>query len=285
MSEQALRVLVPLDGSDEAESVFPLLDALAHFRPIRLTLLRVVAADEPTASASRYLGSLLEWLRRRNLPSETKCEWGRPAREILWLGKGVRFDLIAMSTHGRTGLRRTLMGSVTEEVLRHAEIPLLINRPGTRPGSWEQILACLDGSKLAEQILPDAQRLARMTGGHLHLIQAARPATLVGAEEGGVYLPAENPLPYLRSVCERLEAPGIPASPVVKEGPPAAVICRSAEEVGAGLIMMATHGRTGLGRFFLGSTAEEVLRHSPCPVYVRRTVAMPVESGTPVARV
>lgn len=287
MSGEPLRVLVPLDGSADAESIFPALEPLARFRQVRMTLFRVIGREESAESARTYLGSLLDRLGGGNLPSEIKCEWGNPAEEILWLGKEVRFDLIAMSTHGRTGLRRTFLGSVAEEVLRRAEVPLLINRPETRSGDWKEIVVGLDGSSLAESILPYALKLARTAGGRLHLIQAVMPAMMLGAGEEGVYFPTEDPLPYLRRVCGRLEKDGASAVPVAREGPPAAEICSLAEEVGAGLICVATHGRSGLGRVLMGSTAEEVLRRAPCPVFVRRTVrtvagAGPAEVGAVV---
>lgn len=85
-------------------------------------------------------------------------------------------------------------------------------------------------------------------------------------------------MPYLRGVCERLVAEGVEARPVGLEGRAASRVLEHAKEAGAGLICMATHGRTGLARALLGSVAEEILRHAPCPVLVRRTAKSAVRS-------
>jgi nucleotide-binding universal stress UspA family protein len=246
-----------------------------------VTLLRVVERDQSATPALEYLAGVRKSLEADGIPADVKTDWGKPAEEILWLGKPSRYDLIAMTSHGRSGWRRVFMGSVAESVLRHAEIPLLINRPTARTGDWKRIVVGLDGSPLAEQVLPDAARMAKLFGASVHLVKVGMSAVLAGmAGEGGAYMPPEDPMPYLLPVCERLAREGAPAVPVAREGSAAFEISRYAEEVGAGLVMITTHGRTGLARAFWGSVAEDVLRSAPCPVFVRRTVrvAAPAEA-------
>ena len=94
----------------------------------------------------------------------------------------------------------------------------------------------------------------------------------IGLEASPVTIPAEDPMPYLRKVANRLVAHGVHAHPLTCEGAAHDAILRQAEETGASLLCMTTHGRTGLARLFLGSVAEGVLRKAPCPVLLRRSV-------------
>ena len=91
----------------------------------------------------------------------------------------------------------------------------------------------------------------------------------------------EDPQPYLEGVCGRLARQGILAVPAAREGFAGQEIVRLAREIGAGLIGMATEGKSGFPRLLAGSVAEEVLRSAPCPVLLRRWA--PVEAGAPRA--
>ena len=278
-----LRILVPLDGSAEAEAALPLSAPLFRARPVRLTLFRVTAPDESAAAARDYLGRVRDALRPHQVAAETRVEWGAPAEEILWLAKTGGFDLVAMTTHGRGGLRRWFGGSVAEEVVRHAEIPVLLNRPGQPLPPWTRFVVPLDGSPLAERILPDALRLARLFGAELQFLEAVMPPLVMGREAGFLpYLPPADPTPYLRGLCDRAAREGVAARPVARVGPSTREILRHLEESKAGLVCMTTHGRTGLARLAFGSTAEQILRHATCPVLLRRVLA--AEAPVDVAR-
>ncbi|HLF95409.1 MAG TPA: universal stress protein [Planctomycetota bacterium] len=277
MEIQALRVLVPLDGSTEGEAVVDPLVSLKGMGPLRVTLMRVVPPNESGESAKRYLGIVRERFEKQGIPAETRTEWGEPAREIRYCAGRSSFDLVAMTSHGRSGLKRAYLGSVTEEVLRHSELPLLVVRPGVKAADWKRVVVPLDGSALAERILPDAARLAKAFGTRIQLLRVT-PSSVVQMMAAGHAgpIPAEDPGPYLQEVGRRLSREGIASEPAVRRGDPVVEICRTAEEVGAGAICLATHGRTGLPRALLGSVAEGVLRAAPCPVYVLRTLEAPV---------
>lgn len=271
-------ILVPLDGSPEAESILPALLPLALTGPVVVTLLQVAATEEEMGASRVYLGKKRMNLSRGGIRPVTRVEWGHPAEKILELIEGRKYDLIAMTTHGRTGLRRVLAGSVAEEVLRHTCVPAIMNRPDSRIGDWRRIVVALDGSPAAETILPDAVRLARTLKATLQIV---RTAVAVGDLDGIPYLILpEDPLPYLQRICDRLARQGAFALPVALDGHAADEIVRYAGGIGAGLICMTTHGRTGFSRALVGSVAEEVIRAAPCPVLVRRTagVEAPVET-------
>jgi nucleotide-binding universal stress UspA family protein len=109
------------------------------------------------------------------------------------------------------------------------------------------------------------------------------PVFTGGIVETPMVLQPEDPLPYLRGVVTRLQALGVTASATALEGRASGEILRHLQVTGASLLCMTTHGRSGLSRLLLGSVAEEILRKSPCPVLLRRTVASAEVVGVPVA--
>jgi nucleotide-binding universal stress UspA family protein len=276
MNQTQVRLLVPLDGTLESESVLPALMPLFRTKRVRLTLLGVGTGGESSEAMRVYLDRLRTSMLLNEVPSETKVEWGDPEAEILKAAKPSAFDLIAMTTHGRTGLRRELVGSVAEMVLRHAEIPVLAFRPGAKVGDWKRMVAALDGSAAAESVLGDARELARAMGATLHLVRVKGPKPRLTLHPGDAFpVPEEDPEPYMDAAMSALAATGVLALASVRVGDAADEILALARETNAGLICLTTHGRTGLARQLLGSVAESVLRGADCPVLLRRAVASP----------
>lgn len=248
MNETPLRVLVPVDEDPEALSslVLPLTEA----NRLRVTLFHC-GDPKPLREAERIF-------RRRGLETTAVAAEGAPAREIPLVAKTGRSDLIAMLTHGRRGPRRAVRGSVAEDVLRAARVPVLLGRSDHRRGPWRLIVAALDGSARAERVLPLASRLAKAAGTPLYLLRAYRPGE---SREARLYLERTR---------ARLEGRGVAALAVARPGAAAKAILRYAKDVGAGLVCLTTRGRTGWKRLLLGSVAEEVVRRSACPVLALR---------------
>ena len=245
MVERPLHVLAPIDrnAGDLSSMILPLVAS----RPLCVTLFRVGDGENLRESARIF--------RMRGLPVEQVRGDGPTAREIVLMAKANRCDLIAMLTHGRRGLSRAVLGSVAEDVLRASPVPVLLGKPGAAKGSWNHVVAALDGSARAERILPWASRLAKVAGTPLRLIRVGD-----GPEARD----------YLARTGARLERKGVAALPVQKRGDPARAVTRYARDIGAGLICVTTTGRTGLRRLLLGSVAEEIIRRSPCPVLALR---------------
>lgn len=140
------RVLIPLDGSEPAEAILPFAEQVAGPLDAEVCLLRVVEPMPPMvglgtggvvgpdvlalrqAEAKQYLAQVAERLTGRGLRVQTRLTFGVPEVEILEVATAEKADLIAMSTHGRRGVRRALFGSVAEEVLRSAAVPVLLVR-------------------------------------------------------------------------------------------------------------------------------------------------------------
>jgi len=259
MAAGSLRLLLPLDGSSEAESVLAAVLPLADRRPLRLTLLSAIPKSVGRAAAEAYLDRAMRALRRPDVEVRAESCLGDPASAIISHAVSDRSDLIAMTTHGRSGLRRLLMGSVTEKVLRQAPFPLITCRPGCRMEGWAHVVA-LDGSPRAESILDDILPLTRLLGATLHLLHVRSGPT------------ASDAASSLKRAARHCIEAGAQVIAEIREGAPTREILRYAEEVRAGLVALATHGRTGLDRALMGSVAEEVLRKTTCPVLLRREV-------------
>ena len=201
-----------------------------------------------------------------------------------------RVDMIVMATHGRSGLKRWVYGSVAMDLLRQASIPILLVRPGdaaTLPEAAAlRILVPLDGSAFGESALDAAVALARLLGGSLVLVQAVpelqrSPLGLLlgplGAdptEHAALRAAAES---YLDDVRQTLEGEGVAAETHVTEGDPAPAILETIQARGCALVAVATHGRSGLARLGAGSVAEAITTTAPSPVLVVHSAGMDEE--------
>jgi nucleotide-binding universal stress UspA family protein len=257
MTTRPLRILLPLDGSSEAETILGAVLPLAERRPLRLTLFEAYAKDGSRSDVEAYLARSAAALRGPNLEVAWETCFGEPAVAIVAHSISHNADFIAMTTHGRSGVRRLLMGSVAEKVLRQATLPLVTCRPGSRMEGWAHVVA-LDGSARAETILDDVVTLTRTVGATLHLLHVASD-------------PADREVRgYLKQVALQIRALGVEVATAVRAGSASTEILRYAAQVRAGVVALATHGRTGVKRVLMGSVAEEILRKSPCPVFLRR---------------
>lgn len=277
MNTPLRRILVPCDGSIESEAVLGMLAPFARQEQSEVAVLYVAGAGQSPQGPPPRIDQLCQALRTLGIHAWMELREGKPAEQILAWAREKGVDLIAMTTHGHSGMRRVMLGSVAEDILRHTEVPVLITRPATPAHAWKRIVVALDGSPQAENVLRDAVELARISGAALELVQVALPVvSAAGLGEFPTLMPSEDPRPYLRRMAARVEAVGVQARPVALEGRAAPEILRHLEQEGAALVCLTTHGRTGLSRLLLGSIAEEVLRHAPCPVWIRRSIAAQV---------
>ncbi len=187
-------------------------------------------------------------------------------------------DLVVMGTHGRRGPARLFLGSVAEEVVRHAPCPVLTLREEKAPKAIEaveKILVPVDFSPYSQEALSYGKEVAALYGAGLQVLHTIEePAYPYFYTPGGTYSPVEQ-LEALREKAEEAldkmlsETPGpeVPAERFVATGRPASEIARFAEERGSDMVVIATHGLTGLERLLVGSTAEQVVRLAHCPVF------------------
>lgn len=277
-------ILVPLDGSPLAERALPFARRLAHASGARLNLIRVadhfeerLAGDE---EAQTYLDVLFAGLAEAGLTGETQVLASRhhPANAIVDRSHG-HADLVVMATHGRSGLGRAIYGSVAEDVLRQAEVPVLMVPPTGQP-LWPtegtlRILVPLDGSTFAEEILTPAVSLAKALGAELRLLRIVEPVYPLNPELTAYSTTrAEAELAeaqaYLESVSSKLVPAGVAMTARAVMGVPAPTLMAVAAEESVSVIAMATHGRTGLARIVIGSVATSVLRQTKVPMLLAR---------------
>lgn len=272
-------ILIPLDGSRFASRALP------HARRLladggALTLLRVLDPEldhdaehgnAAQVAATRQLEELKEELTRHEVAATTQVRFGRAAEVIRVASRG--HDLVAMSTHARTGLDRWLHGSVAEEVLRHSDPPVLLLNPAALEaeprGPIRTVLVPLDGSSRAREVLDLVQGVARRHQARVKLLKV-EPLPITEVPSPAV-VPAWDPEAVRRSLAgphDLLAANGVAVETEAAFGFEAAAISEATANVD--LVVLGTHGRTGLLRLLLGSIAEDVIHHAKCPCLVQR---------------
>ena len=284
------KIIVPLDGSKLAEQILPFARLLAGACEIPVELLRV---HEPGSKTAYWPplpnGDYLKHISARYLPASLSIdlteEMGEPAELIVERAKRNPACLIAIATHGLSGIRRWLLGSVASKVVHGATNALLVIRPaeGLDPGAeieLKTVFVPLDGSGLAEKILPHVLPLAKKLAMEMQLLRAySVPPEYYLVGEGLYMQPIaeqkevirKEAAVYLDGKVETLQAEGFPrVIATAIDGDPAEVIIDLAQKTPHSLIAMSTHGRSGIGRWMLGSVAERVIQHSKNPVLLLR---------------
>jgi nucleotide-binding universal stress UspA family protein len=297
------RIIVPLDGSKIAEESLPYAQFLGSALKIPLELLAVVDVVEIglrlAADKSYLLQSVIEntVTRSEDYLRQVGASYFNDVRVRSAVKKGVASEviidhaaedpgaLICMSAYGGSGRDRWLLGSVAEKVLRGASNPVLLYRPGRGEpaaayASIKAIVVPLDGSELAETVLGPVVELARRINCRLILFRAYHVPYTALLPAAGYYPPIDYTLigsfreeatSYLERKAEALRELGVQdVSCLAKEGLAADSIISLAREEQDNLVAMCTHGRSGIGRWVLGSVTETVVRHSGDPVLVIR---------------
>ena len=293
------RILVCLDGSELAAQILPYARMQALQFGSEVHLLNVIEKSNKEREVKRshepamrrYLDKMAEPLREQDI--EVKCATveGAAAQSILAYADQCEVNLIAMATQGRSGLKRAVLGSVAGSVLRESGLPVLIVRPletGTKDSedarAVTKILVCLDGSRLAEQVMPCATGEALAFQAKLVLFQVVpEPIAYSPGIPGAASMPvqteamlqqAQTDLGLAREYLEGLAAPlrekGVQVETAAMLGSIGQTILNYASRNDVDLITIATHGRSGLKRAVFGSVADYLLRESGLPTLVIR---------------
>lgn len=241
---------------------------LLHVLPRSL----LTASPAERASARRTALASLEHrqaeLTSQGLGVTIELRIGNPADEIEKAAILLPAFAIAMPTHAREGLGRLLSGSVAESVLRHSDVPqLLWNERGAAHGESAKRAVLLPVADMgsADALLPAVTEYARATGAAVVVFHQE-----LGQNDLGEDLEPAGNHAYVNEVCARIKEASLGVQRISRTGGAvASEIVAVAEECRAELIVLATHGRTGVDRFLFGSVAEMVLRHAPCAVWVQ----------------
>lgn len=280
-------ILVPVDGSDPANDAATEAIALAETFDATLSLLHVLEptwfrpeAAMPENPDRDVVDDLTEQALARaqsraaehGVDCRAYVEHGVVHREIESHVEDHGVDLVAMGTHGRTGLERVLLGSVTERVLQTCPTPVMTTGDESPQLETDNILVPTDGSDSAERATEHALTLAEHLDATVHALSVVNARTTGATFESGEALARvreqlrrarhEN----VETVAERADDCGVPCETTVIEGAPEEVILSYVDDHDIDLVTMGTRGESGLGRGFFGSVTERTVRRSDAPV-------------------
>jgi nucleotide-binding universal stress UspA family protein len=295
---QIRSVLVPIDFSrpsiNAIEAALPL---IKHFGA-DLHLVHVFEPDYPLTSMAaiplvvpelevgqRVKRRLKQLVKDHSLllrPENIHAIKGRPFEQICQLARVQDIDLIVMATRGNTGLKHLALGSTTERVVRYSPCPVLVVRESQpeqtksarRTATLRKILVPVDFSECSLKGVAFARALARDLGSNLILLNSVALQYYIASDEYGRFnLPQvleqteKSACDQMRDFVAKTNWGGVGVDSTIEIGHAGEQICAAAAEK-ADLIVIATHGHTGLKHVLLGSTAEYVVRHASCPVLV-----------------
>jgi nucleotide-binding universal stress UspA family protein len=289
-------LLVPLDGSQLAESALPFAASLGETLAAKVTLLHVIekgAPDqvhqEPHLTAAKEANAYLAKVARRDFPREVAVDWHVHARAVpnvvdsivLHAQKDFQPDLIVLCSHGRSGMRDIVSSSIAQQVVAGSTIPVLLVKPKDgRPAqpTFRKILVPLDNESAHDQSLPIAKDLAQAYRAEITMICVIPTLTTLSGEKAvaGTLLPGtaaaylemteENARQHFQEHLKEFKTAHLSAQATIARGDPVSIIAKTAQSIDADLILFATHGSAGFEAFWRGSVAANVARRTDIPL-------------------
>ena len=297
------RILVPLDGSPFGDHALPYAAAIAARAGAEIELVHAhqfhqEASQLESLTPYRFEGitdaeELLDgrdWndeldrlneradeLRRSGIRASARVIHGPALRALPPHAHDIDADLVVMSTHGHGGEGHRLLGGVADHLVRHVTTPVLLVRPPSenppppRTPRFEHVLVPLDGSTLAEEVLPSARTLGRPFASRLTLLRVLHDRGHWPLHRADEQLERarrkDEARAELAAVSRRFEHEWVRADIALATHADAApAILDAADRLGADVVAMATHGRSGLPRLVLGSVADRILRTASVPL-------------------
>lgn len=281
LSNRLDNILVPLDGSIFSERILSLAENLARAFNSRLTMVSIEQQNTGQgwlaflgneddriiggqAEREAYLRQVVNRSIQAGIEADYIIDSGSVTEQVSNIATDIPADLIAMSTHGRSGLERAIMGSVANAIVQSGAGPLLLMRPtGEWRSRWSQfrtLLVTLDGSSHAEKVLPYVELIASAFESEVLLLSVPE-----GVESPQLRATTEH---YLEGISRSLEASGLRVQALVTGNAPGTTIIDISQREDIDLVMLATAGRGGLDRLMLGSVADRVVSEAACPVFL-----------------
>jgi nucleotide-binding universal stress UspA family protein len=289
-------ILCPIDLSDISRHVVDHASALARWHGARLTFLHVVIASPamgipPLPIDETTQHELVDAMRKaaETVPPLVQAEFlVRQAESAVTaiLDEAVdrRADILVVGTHGRSGFKRLLLGSVAEAVIRRSPCPTFVvppraaDIPAATPVRFRHILCAVDFSECSTIAATQALQLSHETAAHLTLLHVIETppelsedtlATDFNVDRIRAAAEAEA-LRRLRDLVPHGSKMPEAVTTAVEEGEPVRALLQTAADVRADLIVMGVHGRSTVDLLVFGSTAYHVIREAPCPVLIVR---------------
>jgi nucleotide-binding universal stress UspA family protein len=278
------KILVAVDGSESSMHALRESFGLANNEKSWITVVSVVptyAGDLSMVAVGNVMASLRrpceEALSRANKIAKdegalikTVCEEGEIYERIVDLADAENCDIIIMGRLGMSKLERTLVGSVTARVIGHSQRDVLVVPSSSHIG-WEKILVATDGSRYSKIAAERAIDFAKSYGGELRVVSVVDvPAEFYAEAPDALDDMIYKAKGFAKDVRMLAESAGVKSESFVGEGEAYQIITDLARKQEANVIVMSSHGRTGLKRLLMGSVAEKVIGHAPCPVLIVR---------------
>ena len=289
-------ILVPIDGSVLAEAALPAAAFMAEKLQARITLIHVVEKNAPEAvhgqahlkqphDAEHYLKEVAQRAFSKNI--RVNChvhtnEVDDVAGSIVAHAEELAYDLVIMCSHGRGAAFHLFLGSIAQSVIARGAQPVLITHPdeqGKSPTFFcRHILVPMDDNHEHAEALPVSKELARACSATLHLAtvvpelttlsgdKAVASRMLPGTTSQLLELATHDAEKYFQALEDGLRQEGFEASAHVLRGDPASVIVEAAERARIDLIVISTHGKTGMDAFWSGSVAHRICSQSRIPL-------------------
>jgi len=276
------KILVAIDGSESSRHALREAFKFAADEKCRVTVVSVVphyegdlgatwisnvqdAVEKPCKVA---LSEAEDMAKKEGVLVKTVCEEGEIYERIVDLADAENFDVIVMGRRGMSGLERALVGSVTARVIGHSRRDVLVVPEGTSIG-WKSILFATDGSQYSAAATGKAIDFAKSYGSQLNVISVVDVTDeFIARAPGALDDLVKKAKGMVDNVKDKALSEGIKSEGMVKEGDAYKSIVDAAEKQKADVIIMGSHGRTGLKRLLMGSVTERVIGHAPCPVLV-----------------
>ena len=255
-------ILVPTDGSDIAERSGELAVSIAEKHDAAVSVISVVRVRN-RERGDRSVGRMVDRFEEAGIDVESEVieSSADPADEILAFAEANDVDGIVMGTHGRTGVSRFILGSVALQTLQESSIPVITVHEDTDLAyDLENVLVPTDGSRSANAAADIAIELASASGARIHAMHITDDPA---AREDEAQTPAHE-------VADRARNENVDVEVIVRRGRPHLEIAGYISEAPCDLVVMGSHGRTGLRRYLLGSVTERILRFSTVPVMAIR---------------
>jgi len=289
-------ILLPLDGSKLAEAAIPAAASLATTLNAPVTLLHIIEEDAPQEihrdhhltqadEASAYLAELA----KRAFPADANVDWHVHTAAVKDVSASIvehaitefQPDLIVMCTHGKSGVRELLFGSIAQQVVAHGTTPLLLIKPevdSSKTFRLDKILVPLDSGPVHDASLPVTQELAHAYKSEIYLLTVIPTFSTVTGETAAAssLLPAttsamldinvENAEADLQDHLDELKRAGFKVMAEVARGDPATEIVNLSEKLNADLVVLTTHRKAGAAAFWARSVAPDVTRRARVPI-------------------
>lgn len=284
-------ILVPVDFSSTSDKAVQLASLLSKKLDVEVTLLHVLVlfkadASEVDAKMHQYEQLYEEMARKVEKEIKHRGEHfeSNQVHKIVLRGISASdtildyiashdVDLVIMGTHGKSGIKHAIQGSVTEKVVRLSPVPVLTVHPDTSSVDFDHILVPIDFSEYSQRALKVGVQWAELYNATIHCIHVVQreihPAFYAAGISSILELDHEVEKRIKDKMEQLIDSLNIPTKKVkfiIKEGKPVNEILQYAEQNSIDLIVMGTHGLTGLDYILMGSTAEKIVRHARVPV-------------------